>query len=136
MESREQLALLCNIGDNPRCSERVRETLRSPLCAEGVDMLQINTGKRCNLRCKHCHVSAGPDRSEIMPREVLEKCLDAVMNSDIASIDITGGSPEMNPGLEWFLDRASRLGPRLMVRSNLVILQEGDYERFTDRYAR
>ena len=135
MDCREQLYYLRNIGKHPHFSERVRDTLRSPLHAEGVEILQINTGKRCNLACKHCHVNAGPQRTEVMPLEVFEKCLDVAVSSDISTIDITGGSPEMNPHLEWFLNRASRLGRRLMVRSNLAILLEGEYAKFVNIYA-
>ena len=107
-----------------------------PLVSRDIVTLQINVGKRCTLLCKHCHVEAGPDRTEMMPAATLEKCLAIAAEPSITTVDITGGSPEMNPHLEWFLDSAAKLDKRLMVRSNLVILLDKEYERFIDVYAR
>ena len=107
-----------------------------PLVSRDIATLQINVGKRCTLLCKHCHVEAGPGRTEVMPAATLEKCLAIAAGPSIATVDITGGSPEMNPRLEWFLDSAAKLGKRLIVRSNLVILLDKEYERFIDVYAR
>jgi radical SAM/Cys-rich protein len=136
MDCRQQLAVLHDIGDHPHFAERILDTNRSPLRSENIETLQINTGRRCNLICRHCHVEAGPDRVEVMQRAVLEKCLEIVANSDISAMDITGGSPEMNPHLEWFLDEAAKLGRRLMVRSNSAILVEDAYNKFIEIYAR
>ncbi|OHD68047.1 MAG: radical SAM protein [Spirochaetes bacterium RBG_16_49_21] len=135
MDCREQLDILQNIGDCPAFAERIEDTIRSPLRAAAVDILQLNIGKRCNLLCKHCHVGAGPHRTEAMSRLVLEQCLAIAGDSGISTIDVTGGSPEMNPHLEWFLDEAAMLNRRLMVRSNCAILLEEGYERFIDIYA-
>jgi radical SAM/Cys-rich protein len=107
-----------------------------PLLSRDIVTLQINVGKRCTLLCKHCHVGAGPGRTEVMPRATLEKCLAIAAGPSIATVDITGGAPELNPHLEWFLDCAAKLGKRLMVRSNLVILLDKKYEHFIDVYAR
>lgn len=107
-----------------------------PLSAQGVHILQLNIGKKCNLSCRHCHVEAGPDRNELMSREILEKCLEAVTGYPIETIDITGGSPEMNPELPWFMEQVAALDRRLMVRSNLVILLESEYKHFMDLYAK
>jgi len=136
MNFHEQLAYLRDTGEYPHFSERVKETLDSSLRADHVEILQINMGKRCNLSCKHCHVFASPDQTELMSREVLERCLEASGFPEISTIDITGGSPEMNPWLEWFLSRASMLGKRLIVRSNCAILLEEEYSKFFDIYAR
>jgi radical SAM/Cys-rich protein len=107
-----------------------------PLVSRDIVTLQINMGKRCTLLCKHCHVEAGPGRTEEMSRATLEKCLAIAAGPSISTVDITGGSPEMNPHIEWFLDAAAKLGKRLIVRSNLVILLDKEYERFIDVYVR
>lgn len=110
------------------------EKLLQPLIAEDIQILQLNVGRRCNLTCKHCHVSAGPTREELMARPVLEKALQILQDHAIGTIDITGGAPEMNPHLPWFIDRAARLQRRLMVRSNLLILLDAKYRHFVDLY--
>jgi radical SAM/Cys-rich protein len=130
MTSIEQVKLLNN---NP-LSISFMKRINTPLCADAIDILQMNVGKRCNLSCKHCHVEAGPDRSEAMPRQVFEKCLQVLHDHPIGTIDITGGAPEMNPDLPWFIQEAAGLKRRLMVRSNLAILLEKPYERFIDLY--
>jgi MoaA/NifB/PqqE/SkfB family radical SAM enzyme len=109
METCEQLRILAQIGDIPSLTEKIRNANMFPLCAKGIDILQINSGKRCNLSCRHCHVDAGHQRTEIMSRQVLEKCLDILSSFPISTIDITGGAPEMNPYLEWFIREAARL---------------------------
>jgi len=110
------------------------EKLQHPIVAREIDILQLNVGRRCNLTCKHCHVSASPERRELMTREVLEKCWRILSDHPIGTIDITGGAPEMNPHLPWFIEKAARLGRRLMVRSNLLILMEDEYRHFADLY--
>jgi len=135
MDTREQLRILSSIGDIPSLPEKIREANMFPLCAKGIDILQINLGKRCNLSCRHCHVNAGPQRTEIMSRQVLDKCLEILSSFPISTIDITGGAPEMNPHLEWFIGEAARLNRRLIVRSNLTILVEESYRHFMDFFA-
>ena len=108
--------------------------LAGPLTASGIDILQLNVGKRCNLACRHCHVQAAPGRSEIMPAAVFDQCLGILQDHPIGTVDITGGAPEMNPHMEGFIRAASRLGRRLLVRSNLAILLERDYQHFIDVY--
>lgn len=110
------------------------EKLLRPLFAEDIHILQLNVGRRCNLTCKHCHVSAGPDRKELMGRPVLEKCLRILEKHPIGTIDVTGGAPEMNPHLTWFIEQAARLRRRLLVRTNLLILLDAEYRHFLDLY--
>ena len=113
-----------------------KRAVGQPLYAKSLEILQLNVGKRCNLSCKHCHVEAGPDRTEVMSRETLQTCLDILSrHPSIHTVDITGGSPEMNPHLEWFLQEVSSLGRRILVRSNLLILLEDEYAHFLDLYA-
>jgi radical SAM/Cys-rich protein len=131
MRADEQLQTLETTAEIPSFDTRVG----SPLVARGIDILQINVGARCNLSCKHCHVQAGPYRSEQMSKETMEQCLRIVADNPIATIDVTGGAPEMNPHLDWFLTQASALDRRLIVRTNLVVLLDPIYRRFADLYA-
>ncbi len=116
--------------------KKLRAASLVPLLSQDIVTLQINVGRRCNLQCKHCHVDAGPARPEVMGRATLEKCLAVAAAPSITTIDITGGAPEMNPHVGWFIDAAAKLGKRLIVRSNLIILLEKEYECFVDVYVR
>ena len=93
-----------------------------PLTATGIEIFQINTGKLCNQTCKHCHVDAGPDRKEIMTRETMELCLEALAPTDIPTVDITGGAPELNPHFRWLVTEIKKLGRHVMDRCNLSVL--------------
>jgi radical SAM/Cys-rich protein len=95
-----------------------------PLRAETVEILQLNITRRCNLSCKHCHVQAGPLRTEMMSREILAHCVHAAGHAGVTTIDITGGAPELHPDIEWLVQAMAGLGKRLIVRSNLVVLLE------------
>jgi radical SAM/Cys-rich protein len=112
-----------------------QERISCPLKAEGIDVLQINVGYRCNLSCRHCHVNAGPLRQEVMSEEVLEQCLKIVKRHSIPTVDVTGGSPEMHPRIRWFLKECASPKRRLLVRTNGVILLEKGYDSFIDFYA-
>ena len=92
------------------------------LRAASVDTLQINVGKLCNQACKHCHVDAGPSRTEIMTREIAEQVIDAVRRFRISTVDITGGAPELNPSFRYLVTEARSLGPHVMVRHNLTVM--------------
>ena len=87
-----------------------------------ISILQVNLGKMCNQTCKHCHVDAGPDRKEIMSRETMEQCLSVLRNSNIQTVDLTGGAPEMNPHFRWFVEELSALKKHIIVRCNLTII--------------
>jgi radical SAM/Cys-rich protein len=87
-----------------------------------LQTLQINVGKLCNQTCRHCHVDAGPDRRELMSRENFEHCLRIIRESDVQTVDITGGAPEMNPHFEWFVKEVRRLNRHVIDRCNLTIL--------------
>ena len=93
-----------------------------PLKPTQLDIFQVNVGKMCNQICKHCHVDAGPDRKEIMTRETMQACLDVLAASDIQTVDLTGGAPEMNPDFRWFVEEISKLGRQIIVRCNLTII--------------
>ena len=93
-----------------------------PLSTKTLEIFQINVGKMCNQVCKHCHVDAGPDRKEIMTRETMQLCLNAIEKSGAHTVDITGGAPEMNPDFRWFVEEISKLGKKIIVRCNLTII--------------
>jgi len=115
--------------------ERLRECGMYPLQAAGIDILQMNITRRCNLSCKHCHVQAGPGRKEIMSHDTLEHCIQAARHPEVAIIDITGGAPELHPELEWLIGELAGLKKRLIVRSNLVVMLQPDYRRFMEIFA-
>lgn len=98
-----------------------------PLAATGIDVLQVNLGKRCNQACHHCHVDAGPDRREVMPDATVDACLSLLARSAIPTLDITGGAPEMHPRFRDLVRKARALGRHVMDRCNLTITQLPNY---------
>jgi radical SAM/Cys-rich protein len=94
------------------------------------EILQVNVGKLCNLTCVHCHVNAGPKRKEIMTRETIDQILDWFAKTDIPTLDLTGGAPEMIPDFRYFIERVKELQllRHVIDRCNLTILLESGYE--------
>jgi radical SAM/Cys-rich protein len=95
----------------------------SPLRPRRIRVLQLNVGKLCNQTCRHCHVDAGPDRREVMTRETMELCLEALAKTRIPVVDITGGAPELNPGFRFLVSEVKALGRHVMHRCNLTVLE-------------
>jgi len=122
--------------DAPDIHPSFEERTAGPLKAEGIEIFQINLGYLCNLECRHCHVEAGPNRTEIMSRPVMERCLQVLQSHPIPTIDITGGTPELHPDFPWFLEECAALSRRLLVRTNGVILLESEHAAFLDLYVR
>ncbi len=118
----EQLKLLTDCGSRPPFEARLAEAGLSPLYATGITVFQINVGKLCNQTCRHCHVDAGPDRTEVMSRETAELCVTALAQTDIPTVDITGGAPELNPNFRWLVEQARQLDRHVMDRCNLSVL--------------
>lgn len=107
------------------------------LAKDEVKTLQINVGKFCNQACHHCHVEAGPKRTEIMPPEVAQRVLHVLAASpSITTVDITGGAPELNPSFQWIVSEARRLGQHIIDRCNLTVLFEPGQERLAEFLAR
>ncbi len=125
-----QVEILEAQGPQPRAT--FQATLAShrllPLQAYGIDVLQVNVGKVCNQTCHHCHVDAGPDRREAMSRETADHCLRVLKECGIATLDITGGAPEMNPQFRHLVVEARLAGRRVIDRCNLTILLAPRYE--------
>src|SRR2546423_11123580 len=101
-----------------------------PLRHTKTEVLQINVGKLCNLTCIHCHVNAGPKRKEIMTRATIDQLIDWLAKTDIPTVDLTGGAPEMIPDFKYLVERLKALtSPRHIIdRCNLTILLEPGYE--------
>jgi len=113
----------------------LKESKLYPLTATNIEILQINFGLLCNQSCKHCHVEAGPNRTEIITKETLEYCLGILRNSEIPTVDITGGAPEMNANFKWFINEVKNLQRHILVRCNLTILLETGFEDLPQFYA-
>jgi len=94
------------------------------------EILQVNVGKLCNLTCIHCHVNAGPRRKEIMTRETIDRIIDWLAKTDVPTVDLTGGAPEMIPDFRYFIEGVKELQPSRHVidRCNLTILLESGYD--------
>ena len=100
-----------------------------PLRRATVTTLQVNVGKRCNQACHHCHVEAGPTRTEIMGEAVATRVLELLAASpDVAIVDLTGGAPELNPHFRRLVREAGRLGRHVIDRCNLTVLLEPGME--------
>ena len=95
-----------------------------PLRRGRLETLQINVGYRCNQSCVHCHVNAGPNRTEEMSGEVADTVLAFLARRRLAKLDITGGAPELNPHFRRLVVEARRLGVHVMDRCNLTILEQ------------
>jgi radical SAM/Cys-rich protein len=102
------------------------------LQSTGIDVLQVNLGKRCNQTCAHCHVDAGPDRTESMDRATVEACLGVLEAHDIPVLDITGGAPELHPEFRYIAERGRALGRHVIDRCNLTLLTATGGEELAD----
>ena len=95
---------------------------------DSLQIVQVNLGYLCNLSCTHCHVNAGPKRTELMSKETIDTVLDYAIAAGANTLDLTGGAPEMNPHFRYCVQQARQAGLKVIDRCNLVILQEEGYE--------
>jgi radical SAM/Cys-rich protein len=99
--------------------------------------LQVNVGKLCNQACHHCHVDAGPRRTERMTRETAERVIQVIAASArVETVDITGGAPELNPNFAMLVERSRALGRKVIVRCNLTVTLEPGMEWLVEFYRR
>ena len=106
----------------PPFDHTLAEHGHATLRALHIDTLQVNVGKLCNQTCGHCHVDAGPHRTEIMTRETMEAVLDVVRRyPELRTVDITGGAPELNPHFEYLVARCRKLDRHVIDRCNLTV---------------
>lgn len=101
---------------------------RGGLHAGNIDTIQVNIGLKCNLACRHCHVSSSPKRTEAMSWATLQKIISVARETKATLIDITGGAPEMHPDFKRFVVLAREADLIVQVRSNLTIHLEAGYE--------
>ncbi|MFL5058932.1 MAG: arsenosugar biosynthesis radical SAM (seleno)protein ArsS [Xanthobacteraceae bacterium] len=92
------------------------------ICRGRIETLQVNVGYRCNQSCVHCHVNAGPNRTEEMDGETIDLVLAFLERRRIATLDVTGGAPELNRHFRRLVEAAREMGVRVMDRCNLTIL--------------
>lgn len=104
-------------------TEAIAQTVRASLRPISLEIFQINIGKLCNMTCRHCHVDAGPDRTqENMDRETIDACLAALDQTEVHTVDITGGAPELNPHFRYLVEACVRRGKHVIDRCNLTVL--------------
>lgn len=97
-----------------------------------LETLQVNLGYKCNQTCVHCHVNAGPTRTEQMDRETVHAVLRYLEASGVGTLDITGGAPELNPHFRELVERARALGAHVIDRCNLTVLEEPGRDDLAD----
>lgn len=102
------------------------------LRGRSIETVQANIGLRCNLACRHCHVESSPKREEQMAWEAMRAVLDVAARAGARTLDITGGAPEMHPDFRKFVDMALDANLRVMVRTNLTIMLQPEYEDCPD----
>lgn len=99
-----------------------------PLQRAHLETLQVNLGYKCNQSCLHCHVNAGPNRTEVMEWQTIEQLLTFLESSSVKTLDLTGGAPELNPHFRDFVSAARRRGLTVIDRCNLTVLFEFDQQ--------
>ena len=98
-----------------------------------IETLQLNITRKCNQRCRHCHMNAGPDRKEEMPALIINRIIDLLANDQhIKTVDLTGGAPELNPNFKVLVKRLKELELHIIDRCNLTILLEAGQEETAD----
>ena len=103
-----------------------------PIQRAELTTLQVNLGYLCNQTCTHCHVNAGPKRTELMSREHVDLVLAVLARRRLSSLDLTGGAPEMNPHFTYLVRQARALGVGVIDRCNLTILREPGYQHLPE----
>ena len=107
-----------------------------PFLRRSVEVLQVNLGRYCNLACIHCHVESGPTRKEMMSRENVEAVLRFLARTEIPTLDITGGAPELHRDFAQLVSRARDLGRHVMDRCNLTVIFEPGMEYLPEFFKR
>lgn len=130
--TRQDIEAACERLEIESFDQRVHD--KGFLQSTTLETMQVNVTYQCNLQCTHCYLQCGPKRTECMSKETMEQILAAFKTGGYKIMDITGGSPEMNPNLEWFIQEATKIAEEVIVRSNLVILQLPKYAHFKQVY--
>lgn len=122
-------------GSHDAFDDAVGKATGRPLQAQSIDTVQVNIGLVCNLACRHCHVESSPKRTESMDWPTMQWVLEAARRAGAATLDITGGAPEMHPHFRAFVDAALDQGLHVIVRTNLTIMLREGYEDLPEFFA-
>lgn len=114
-----------NNSFNPVAFSRTLSKYGLNLSRDKTDTLQINLGLLCNQTCRHCHLNAGPGRKEKMESKTVDEVISYARRGRFKNIDITGGAPELNPNLNRLIESIAPFAARIMLRSNLSVLNDG-----------
>ena len=106
----------------------LKKTNFPPIARARLETLQVNLGYKCNQSCLHCHVNAGPNRTEMMDGSTIDLVLEVLRARSIKTLDLTGGAPELNPHFRRLVMQARALGVKVIDRCNLTILAEPGHE--------
>ena len=94
--------------------------------------IQVNLGYKCNQRCVHCHVNAGPNRKEMMDKKTIDNVIDFCVNNEIQAVDLTGGAPEINKHFKYIIQKLFKKNIHIINRCNLTILEEEGMDELLD----
>jgi radical SAM/Cys-rich protein len=106
------------------------------LARREIEVLQVNLGRYCNQACIHCHVESGPTRREQMSRETVDEVLRFLARTNIGTVDLTGGAPELNPHFDYLVESVAGLGRHVMDRCNLTVIYEPGKEYLPEFFRR
>jgi len=110
-------------------ADTVERETRIPLRRAPVTTLQVNVGLRCDLACHHCHVEAGPNRTEALDRRTADRVVKLLAgNAQVETLDLTGGAPELNPQFQYLVREARCLGRAVIDRCNLTVFEQPGQE--------
>jgi radical SAM/Cys-rich protein len=123
--TRAQRELLHRVPIERSFEQALEDSALYPLRTTGIDILQINVGRKCNQTCRHCHVDAGPDRTEMMPDAVVDRVIEIIESTGIPTVDIT--APELHRRWREIVVRARAAGKQVMDRCNLTITRLPNY---------
>lgn len=135
IELKPALSSSKNVPDCGPSFESILEQNRLALKRATPNELQLNLGKLCNQACHHCHVDAGPTRTELMSRETMQQILTWLDGTQINQADLTGGAPELNPNFRWFVNQLLERNVSIISRCNLTVLFEPDQQDLAQWYA-
>lgn len=123
------------------CAEQEQESFEQTLARHGLTLereetrtLQVNVGLLCDLACRHCHLEAGPHRREIMSVDTMKAVIAYASRVEFETIDVTGGAPELVPGIDYLLSNLAQRTQKLIVRTNLVALQSEQGKKLMQLY--
>ena len=131
-----QGSALAKTDDAPSFAAALKRSGLDSLTRAPLAELQVNLGRLCNQACSHCHVDAGPKRTEVMTPKTMAKISDWAEGSRVTQVDVTGGAPELNPHFRWFVDTMLALGASVTSRCNLTVLLERGQENLAQWYAK